>query len=226
LQAVPRIRGVPLHAYIITAVLAYLLGSIPTGYLVARAKGVDIRHVGSGNIGATNAFRVLGKGWGLGVLLLDFGKGLTACLGVPAVVRAGLNLAAGSEGAVTLALVAAVAAVLGHNFTVWLRFKGGKGIATSAGALAALVPWALLIGAAVWGILFGLTRYVSLGSIGAAIALPVATWLTTGGDWPLTILTGVLGLMALLKHRSNMKRLLAGTENRLEFGKPRKGECG
>ena len=226
LRVIPRIPGVPAHAYIITALLAYLIGSIPTGFLVARAKGVDIRKTGSGNIGATNAFRVLGKGWGIGVLLLDFGKGLGACLLIPFAVRGGLDLSLASEGAVTLSLVAAVAAVLGHNFTVWLRFKGGKGIATSAGALAALVPWALLVGVAVWVLLFALTRYVSLGSIAAAIALPVATWFTAGEDViPLTLLTGALALMAVLKHRSNIQRLLTGTENRLEFGRTRKGEC-
>jgi glycerol-3-phosphate acyltransferase PlsY len=225
LQHIPRIPGVPAHAYIITALVAYLIGSIPTGFLVARAKGVDIRQVGSGNIGATNAFRVLGKGWGIGVLLLDFAKGLGACLLVPLVVRAGLDLPPATEGAVTLTLVAAVAAVLGHNFTVWLRFKGGKGIATSAGALAALVPWALGIGVVVWVLLFALTRYVSLGSIGAALSLPVATWFTTGGNTPLTLLTGALGFMAVLKHRMNIQRLLTGTENRLEFGKSRKGGC-
>lgn len=215
----------PAHAYIVTALFAYLLGSIPTGFLVARAKGVDIRQTGSGNIGATNAFRVLGKGWGIGVLLLDFAKGLGACLLVPFMVRWMLNLSMESEGPITLALVAAVCAVLGHNFTIWLRFKGGKGIATTAGVLAALVPWALLIGFGVWVILFALTRYVSLGSIAAAVAIPVATWFTTNGDPALSGLTAVLGVMALLKHRSNVLRLLAGTENRLELGKQRKGEC-
>jgi glycerol-3-phosphate acyltransferase PlsY len=217
---------VPTHAYIFTALFAYLLGSIPTGYLVARARGVDIRQTGSGNIGATNAFRVLGKGWGIGVLLLDFAKGASACMLVPLGVRAMLELSVENEGSVTLALVAAVCAVLGHNFTLWLRFKGGKGIATSAGALAVLVPWALLIGLGVWVLLFALTRYVSLGSIAAAVSLPVATWFTTGSDrTPLTILTATLAAMAVLKHRSNIQRLLAGTENRLELGKQRKGEC-
>jgi glycerol-3-phosphate acyltransferase PlsY len=210
---------VPPLAYFFTALFAYLLGSIPTGYLVARAKGVDIRAVGSGNIGATNAFRALGKGWGIGVLLLDFAKGLLACLLVPGGVGNLVALGGPERGAGSLALVAAVCAVLGHNFTVWLRFKGGKGIATSAGALAALVPWALLIGVGVWVVLFTLTRYVSLGSMAAAVALPVATWFTTGGDVVLTLLTTGLGLMALFKHRANAKRLWAGTESRIEWRK-------
>jgi len=212
------------HAYIITAVIAYFFGSIPTGFLVARAKGVDIRQAGSGNIGATNAFRVLGRGWGIAVLLLDFAKGLGACLLVPLIVRACLNLTVESEGPITLALVAAVCAVVGHNFPVWLRFKGGKGIATTAGALSALVPWALLIGFGVWFVLLALTRYVSLGSIAAAVAIPVSTWFITNGDPALSGLTAVLGIMAILKHRSNIKRLLAGTESRIALGSQPKGK--
>jgi glycerol-3-phosphate acyltransferase PlsY len=215
---------VPAHAYIFTALLAYLLGSIPTGFLVARARGVDIRSVGSGNIGATNAFRVLGREWGICVLLIDFLKGLGACLLVPLLVRTLLQLPAVNEDTVTPALVAAVCAVLGHNFPLWLGFRGGKGIATSAGALTALVPWALLIGLAVWIILFVLTRYVSLGSIAAAAALPVATWFTAGGDRVLlTLFTSLLSGMAILKHRSNIQRLLAGTESQILLGKPPKG---
>ncbi len=223
----PRLHAVPAHVYIITALGAYLLGSIPTGFLVARSRGVDIRTVGSGNIGATNAFRVLGKGWGLAVLLIDFAKGLVACLVVPLLVRALLHTTVHSEGPITLALVAAVSAVLGHNFPIWLRFKGGKGIATTAGVLTALVPWALLVGFGVWVALFVLTRYVSLGSIGAAVTVPVATWFTTRGDpdqLALTSLTALLGIMAIAKHRSNIQRLVQGTESRIQFGRPAKGE--
>jgi glycerol-3-phosphate acyltransferase PlsY len=135
-----------------------------------------------------------------------------------------LNLAPDASGGVALALVSAACVVLGHNFTLWLRFKGGKGVATSAGALAALVPLALLIGLGVWVLLFVLTRYVSLGSMAAAVALPLATWFTEDADRiPLTVLTGILAVMAIVKHRSNIQRLLAGTENRLELGKARKG---
>ena len=151
------------------------------------------------------------------MLLMDFGKGLGACLLVPLVVRALLNLSVEEEGAITLRLACAVCAVLGHNFTVWLRFKGGKGVATTGGALTALVPWALLIGVGIWVILFALTRYVSLGSIAAAVAVPLATWFTTGGDLALTFLTSALGVMVILKHRSNIRRLFAGTENRIEW---------
>lgn len=215
---------VPAHGYIITALLAYLLGSVPTGFLAARAKGVDIRQVGSGNIGATNAFRVLGKGWGVAVLLLDFAKGLLACLMVPPVVGVLLSNSFDQGVPVSVALLAAVLAVLGHNFPIWLRFKGGKGIATSAGVLTALVPVAVLVGLGVWILLFAVTRYSSVGSIGAALALPVATWVTAGGDRvPLTLMTSVLAAMAILKHRTNIQRLLSGTEQRLELGRTRKG---
>ena len=204
----------PVLSYIATALLAYLLGSIPTGYLVAKARGVDIRTVGSGNIGATNAFRVLGTGLGIFVLLMDALKGWVAVqIGAWAVDQ----LLAGAP-LEYLRITAGIAVILGHNFTCWLKFKGGKGIATSAGVLIALVPWALLIILAIFVIVFFSTRYVSLGSISAAFALPFATWVTTG-NVGLTVVTGLLGALAILKHRKNIQRLLAGTENRIEFRK-------
>jgi len=117
-----------------------------------------------------------------------------------------------------LRITAGIAVILGHNFTCWLKFKGGKGIATSAGVLIALVPWALLIILAIFVIVFFSTRYVSLGSISAAFALPFATWVTTG-NVGLIIVTAALAALAILKHRKNIQRLLAGTENRIEFRK-------
>ena len=161
-------------AYLACAVGAYLLGSIPTGYLVARAKGVDIRSVGSGNIGATNVFRAVGRVAGVAVLAIDLLKGLAACTALVWLVQD--HLLPANSGAVRewLALVAAVFAILGHNYTCWLRFKGGKGIATSAGVLIALVPKALLVILIVWILVFALTRYVSLGSIAASVTLPFA----------------------------------------------------
>lgn len=204
----------PVLSYIVTALVAYLLGSIPTGYLVAKARGVDIRTVGSGNIGATNAFRVLGKRWGIFVLLMDALKGWVA-VQIGASVVWQLVPGAPLE---YLRITAGVAAILGHNFTCWLRFKGGKGIATSAGVLVALVPWALLIILTIFIILFVTTRYVSVGSIAASFALPFATWFTEH-DLGLTIITGFLGLLAILKHRKNIQRLLNGTENRIQFRK-------
>ena len=206
----------PSLGYALTALLAYLFGSLPTGFLVARAKGVDIRTVGSKNMGATNVFRVLGKGPGILVLLVDALKGALAVLLLPRLL-AGLT---GPEPAVVwLPLIAALGAVLGHNYTCWLGFKGGKGIATSAGVLAALVPWAFLVTLAVWLLVFAAGRYVSLASVVAAAALPVATVLTTtkGQRVPLTGLTLALALLAIWKHKPNLERLVKGTEHR--FGK-------
>lgn len=205
----------PVLSYIVTALVAYLLGSIPTGFLVAKARGVDIRTVGSGNIGATNAFRVLGKGLGVFVLLMDALKGWVAVIVGAAVVDAVLP---GGPPLEYLRITAGVTAILGHNFTCWLHFKGGKGIATSAGVLIALVPWALIIILFIFIILFLLTRYVSVGSIAASFSLPFATWFTTK-DVGLTVVTGAMGALAIVKHRKNIQRLLNGTENRINFHK-------
>jgi acyl phosphate:glycerol-3-phosphate acyltransferase len=198
--------------HLLTLIAGYLLGSIPTGYLVARAKRVDIRSVGSGNIGATNVFRVLGKGPGVFVLLADALKGFAAVFWLPAVV---LQFAAGD--ATWLPAIGAVAAVLGHNYTCWLGFKGGKGIATSAGALAGLVPWAFVIILVTWLVVFAASRYVSLASICAAAVLPFGTAFTMSGPlrWPLVGLTGLLSALAIWRHKPNIQRLFAGTENRI-----------
>ena len=200
-------------AYILIIVAAYILGSIPTGYLAARAKGIDIRTVGSGNIGATNAMRVLGKPAGITVLLVDALKGYAA---VAWVCPAGLKLlhepAADVE---TLRILAGIAAVLGHNFTCWLKFKGGKGIATSGGVYLALAPLAVGVAVAAFILAVLLTRYVSIGSIAAAIALPAAVWCLPEHNLFLGVVTTALGAMAIYKHRSNIKRLMAGTESRL-----------
>jgi len=206
---------VSILGYIATATAAYLLGSIPTGFLVAKARGVDIRTVGSGNIGATNAFRILGKGPGILVLLADALKGWTA-VQVAAPVVAQLVSDAPAD---YLRITAGIAVILGHNYTCWLGFKGGKGIATSAGVLVALVPWALLIILGIFIILFLVTRYVSLGSIAASFALPFATWFTTRHDIGLTAVTGAMAGLAIYKHRLNIQRLLNGTENRMQFRK-------
>jgi acyl phosphate:glycerol-3-phosphate acyltransferase len=205
---------VPVLTYLVTALVAYLLGSIPTGFLVAKARGVDIRTVGSGNIGATNAFRVLGKGFGIFVLLMDALKGWVA-VEVGAHVMAKLLPGPDPE---YLSITAGIAAILGHNFTCWLHFKGGKGIATSAGVLIALVPLALVIILSIFIIFFVTTRYVSVGSIAAAFALPFATWFTQH-DIGLTVVMTAIGALAILKHRKNIQRLLNGTENRIQFRK-------
>jgi len=203
-------------SYLTTAVAAYLLGSIPTGFLVAQAKGIDIRSVGSGNIGATNVFRILGKPAGIFVLAADALKGWLAVAVMPGLVFSIFGLSPDHQAREFYAILAGVLAVLGHNYTCWLYFKGGKGIATSAGALVALVPWALLIILTVWLVLFVFTRYVSLGSLAASFTLPFATFLTTGSA-TLTAAAGAMGALAIYKHKANIKRLLNGTETRISF---------
>ena len=201
---------------------AYLLGSIPTGFLVAKARGIDIRTVGSGNIGATNALRVLGKPAGIFVLAMDFLKGWVACALLPKLFFTAELLHTPGVRGKALLMIAALAAVLGHNYTCWLKFKGGKGIATSAGVLTALVPWALLIILSLFIIFTALTRYVSVGSLVASFTLPFATWFTEQHDLTLTIVTGLMGALVIYKHRANIRRLLNGAESRLSF--KRKGD--
>ncbi len=200
--------------YILSALVAYLLGSIPTGFLVAKARGVDIRTVGSGNIGATNVFRYLGTPAGIFVLLADAFKGWLAVAVAANWICAWLHPTAGAQAREWFRILASISAVLGHNYTCWLYFKGGKGIATSAGVLVALVPWSLLIILGIWIVVFAATRYVSLASISASAALPLAAWLT-GESTTLIAITGAMAALAIYKHKSNIQRLLKGTENRI-----------
>ena len=210
---------VPVLAYILTALGAYLLGSIPTGFLVAKAKGIDIRSVGSGNIGATNAMRVLGKPAGIAVLLMDAAKGFAAVWLASLMLKDNSIFDLHTDYSIvdlqTLRVVAGIGAVLGHNYTCWLNFKGGKGIATTAGVYLALAPWALLVALVVFILAILLTKYVSVGSIAGAIALPVTVWVMTPQNIFLGIVTTALGVLAIYKHKSNLQRLMAGTENRL-----------
>jgi glycerol-3-phosphate acyltransferase PlsY len=214
---------VPIWCYILTALGAYLLGSIPFGFLAAKAKGVDIQKAGSGNIGATNAMRVLGKPAGISVLLLDVLKGYVACASLAPFIFNWLAPRLYEPGAVVPALeiqhtnmvIAGIFAVLGHNYTCWLKFKGGKGIATSAGVYLALAPWALLIALLVFILAVAWTRYMSVGSIAGAITLPAAVWILPPQNIFLGVVTTALGALAIYKHKSNIQRLMAGTENRL-----------
>jgi glycerol-3-phosphate acyltransferase PlsY len=207
---------VPILAYIVTTLAAYLLGSIPTGYLVGKAKGMDIRTVGSKNMGATNVFRTLGKGPGILVLLVDGLKGFAAAAWLSDLTMRFFQVP--PEQSLTLHVVAGIAAVLGHNYTCWLSFKGGKGIATTAGVYFALAPLSVSIALGIWIVLFVATRYVSVASIAAAVALPTAVWLTQS-SLLLSLVTTGLGVMAIYKHKANIQRLLAGTESRMNFKK-------
>jgi glycerol-3-phosphate acyltransferase PlsY len=210
---------VPVIGYIVLVLCAYLLGSIPTGYLVARAKGIDIRTVGSGNIGATNAFRVLGKPAGIFVLLVDALKGYAACIWLTDLLLRAFGVPV--DHAITERAFAGFAAILGHTFTCWLHFKGGKGIATSAGVYLAVALPAAAIAVVLWIVFFVSTRYVSVASIVASVALPAGVWATIGAHHSvaLGIATTALGAMVIWKHRSNIARLKAGTENRISFSK-------
>jgi acyl phosphate:glycerol-3-phosphate acyltransferase len=216
---------VPVLIYIAIAVAAYLLGSVPFGFLVAKAKGIDIRSVGSGNIGATNAMRVLGKPAGIFVLLMDVLKGYAACAWLAPLIFnwlaphfSGLFVYFQNEPAelqLRIKVIAGIAAVLGHNYTCWLKFKGGKGIATTAGVYLALAPWAVLVALIVFILAVFITKYVSVGSILAAIALPLTVWIMSPQSLFLCIVTTALGALAIYKHKSNIQRLMARTENRL-----------
>jgi acyl phosphate:glycerol-3-phosphate acyltransferase len=214
---------VPIVGYILTAVVAYLLGSIPTGFLVAKSRGIDIRTVGSGNIGATNVLRALGKPAGIAVLLIDALKGWLAVAVAARLLCGWLAPAADAQTREWFALCAGISVILGHNYTCWLYFKGGKGIATSAGVVLALVPLGLLIILVTFIIVLALTRYVSLASISAAFVLPFGVWLT-GQSTTMIIVTAVLGALAIYKHKANITRLLNGTENRFGCKKPPSAE--
>ncbi len=193
--------------------LGYVVGATPFGFLAGKMKGIDIREHGSGNIGSTNVLRVLGKGIGYPVFALDVLKG------VAPVLLARLHAQDVSPAGLVPALTS-LATILGHNYTFWLGFKGGKGIATSAGALFPIMPYTILAAVILWMAAFFTTRYVSLASIVSAVTLP-ASFLFQGivlGDWqwPLLGLTSLIGGLAIYKHRANIERLRAGTESRFE----------
>lgn len=198
----------------ISAVLAYLIGSIPVAYIFGRVlKGIDIREHGSGNMGATNVFRVMGRGPGTAVLILDIIKGI-----IPVTILANIF---GLEDALSL-VVLAVAAVAGHNWTIFLGFKGGKGMATSLGVLIGLaiqfqvLRIILLLVTTTWLALFLLLGFVSLASITAAVVFPILMVVFLE-PLPLIIMSIVLCIFIVFRHRSNIKRLAKGQENRVTF---------
>jgi glycerol-3-phosphate acyltransferase PlsY len=193
----------------------YLLGSFPAGYLAGRLAGIDIRTVGSGNIGATNVLRTLGKRWGYTVFFLDAFKGFVAVSLAFFVVP---HLPLTSPHPEYFAILAGVMCIVGHNFPVWLGFKGGKGVATSAGVLFGLMPLAVPFIVIIWIIVFETTRYVSVASIVAAASLPVVValflhWKFLEGP-ALFYFSALIAALVLWRHRSNFSRLLDGTEQR------------
>jgi glycerol-3-phosphate acyltransferase PlsY len=193
----------PLDIALVT-LAGYLLGSISFAVIVARAKGVDIFKEGSGNPGATNVKRTLGAKLGNTVFVLDALKGFAA---------AGWPLLAYGDG-LKLGIIGLVAAILGHSFSVFLRFRGGKGVATTMGGLLALMPGVLLAGLAVWLLVFFLAgRIVALASLAFALSLPAGAALIHGSSGPRFLFAALLGLLIILRHRSNIARLLQGKEN-------------
>src|SRR5439155_25873340 len=204
--------------FTLAAVIAgsYLLGSIPFGYLAGQIAGIDVRKTGSGNIGATNVVRVLGKRYGYPVFALDVLKGFGAVKIAMLVAPAGRSPEWSSPEIV--GILAAMSSILGHLYPPWLKFKGGKGVATSAGALLALTPVATLIGVAIWVIVFWLTRYVSLASITAAVVLPIVILVVSSQDQnkrkPLVYSSACVAAVVIWRHRSNLSRLMSGTEPR------------
>ena len=211
--------------YAFVGLIGYLLGALPFGFLVARAKGVDIFTVGSGNPGATNVRRVLGQGPGNLVFAVQFLTGPSAAAW-PLIARmpVSVNYDLGEWGLsasgrivgddwVNLGLAGLVAAMLGHSYSCFTRFRGGKGVATGAGGICIIMPASALIAAVVWAVAFFTTRYVSLASILAAASLPFSAWLR---DRPtiLVALAALIALFVIVRHRENLRRLANGTEHR------------
>ena len=197
---------------------AYLAGAVPFGYIIGRMRGVDVRTVGSKNIGATNVYRTVGHGWGLLAFFCDFLKGLLPTLGARAVAaHYGDNAALAY-----LPLAVGVTTVAGHMWTCFMRFKGGKGIATGFGMLVALLPWLVLTAFGIFVVTVWLSHYISLGSILAAAFLLVAVWfpipfLRSPGwhNLPQCILVAFVAAFAIWKHRTNIQRLAKGCENKI-----------
>lgn len=190
----------------LTTFIAYLLGSIPFGYLIVRwQRGIDVRSTGSGSIGATNVMRNLGILGFAATFVLDAGKGLLAVLLASALTHGNARWAA----------AAAFAAVLGHCFPVWLKFRGGKGVATGVGVFLALAPWQVVLALLIFALVLAIWRYVSLASIVATAAFPLLVYLMKHP--PLQVVLGAAGaaLIIIFRHHGNIRRLLQGTENKV-----------
>ena len=193
----------------LAVVLAYLLGSIPFALLAGRLRGVDLREVGSGNLGAANVFRSLGRGLGLAVMAADIGKGVLAVL-----------LARWLTDSFW-PVIAAGAVVAGHIFPVWLRFRGGKGVAVGCGAVIALMPLASAVLIVLWVAIVAATRYTSLASVTCALAFTPLAW-ALGYPWPNLVFAGIVSAVVVARHRDNVVRLLHGKELRIDLRRPRR----
>ncbi len=221
--------------YAVAVVQSYLLGAIPFGFLLVRyVKGLDIRTLGSGNIGATNVGRVAGVKLGIIAFILDLGKGLAAATVIPFAIFVLANDSYSLDASSSvlremfagrdftdLRIVCGLSAIVGHVWTVFLRFKGGKGIATSLGVMLGLTPWPTLIAFGTWIAVALVSRYVSVASITAAAAMPVVfvalEWKDLADSWRLLGVIVLVAVIVIVRHRANIRRLIAGTENRIEF---------
>jgi glycerol-3-phosphate acyltransferase PlsY len=212
-----------IHSTLTIVVTSYLLGSIPFGYLLVRIfRGEDVRQTGSGNIGATNVARTGSKGLAIATLLLDALKGYVSVAHVFFFARhhADHFVNSGPTLVYILAALAGLCAIIGHMYPVWLRFKGGKGVATAVGAFLGIAPTAILVVLALFVAIVAVTRYVSLGSIVAAAVFPFAAWWLNPSTRSLAVLglLSVSSLLIIIRHKDNIRRLLAGNENRFGGG--------
>ena len=196
-------------------VFSYLLGSVPFALILGRLHGVDVRKVGSGNPGATNLSRALGRRWGLTCFALDFFKGLAPVLlvGLPLVARSGEEGLRREHAQMACAL----AAILGHVFPVYLGFRGGKGVATSFGGVTGISPWAALGAGAIWVLFYLMTRIVAVASMAAALTFPITTYIFFRAEpsevaTPMVLMALGVGLLIIIRHQSNLRRLIRGEE--------------
>lgn len=202
--------------FVVVFLVSYLVGAIPWAFIIGKLHGVDIRKHGSGNVGATNVTRIIGKPWGILCFIIDFLKGFLPVIVVELIFPKLIYL--NQTQVSSLIILAVIATVAGHVYPVYLGFKGGKGISTGTGTLVALTPYAIVIGLIIWVIVFKISKYVSLASIIAAITVPISSLIfsSTGVyhiDITLQFFILLLALFAIYKHKSNIKRLLNGTES-------------
>ena len=204
-------------SYIVGIIISYLIGGIPFGYLIAVIKGIDIRTEGSGNIGATNVGRVLGKKYGLIIFILDMLKGFIVVFFVPAAVSSAVNVPTTTDN--LLVILCGFCAVLGHAFPVYLKFKGGKAVATSFGVFIWLVPISIGIAFGVWLLTVIVTRYVSLGSMIGSLSLVGVIVIVVdspfGDNIYLTVMSVAVAILIIARHTSNIQRIIAGTEKKV-----------
>ena len=221
---------------LIAAVLSYLLGSVPFGHIYAKSRGVDLRKIGSGNTGATNVYRAFGKAPAIAVFCLDVAKGLVATTLIARLSAVGAGggalggasggaLGVGASGGVTSAagweyapIICGLAAIAGHVSSIFMKFKGGKGVATAVGVFLGLAPAATAICLAIWAVLFAAFRYVSLGSVVGAVALPVMIWLLDRDGYssdPVFYFAVLVALIVVVTHRANIRRLATRTEHKI-----------